>query len=593
MAEAEAIGKVAEKGAEKGAVKVASKITPGLNIAAAAYDTTKAVKAGKYGTAAVAAAEAAPGPVGWAAMGAQALGAGKVADKAVNGVGKVAKGVAKGAEKVTSKEGMSKLAKVGAMTVPGASIIAAGSVVHAMAKHHEKSKEINGPANQMSKEPIDPKTGLPVSVAQARQVEQDNPDAKLTSKDKEKYQKQADAYNKQVDRQMASVKGVGLQMSSHVSAQDMKYRDMMEKSQQKGDVKTTQKDEATPGNLAYQGSKSQSKSNDSLSPEHLRSLPGQQMKNEPIDPKTGLPSSVARAQASEKDNPDAKLTAQDKPKFEQEAKLANESKNPQAKDVTAQDMKYREVAKTKELSQTDPTKKDSVQTLSNAKLDSKSNLPEGIVAARGVEANNPNAKLTPQDTQQYQQQADQLNNNQNYKGANVSAQDMKSFDTMKQDYQDIRMSRATAQAPSKDNGIANFAQQVDQKSAKQDAQNVSTVQEKTMTKDSKTQENVNQKSDDKDKSNGLGLGKLAVGGGLAAGGAAAVSKLASSFKGLQKGLNKNGKSLQQTMGKMTGDMQKGAKESQAKLQQDLQKAGAVSKGDAKQQASAQDGPTAG
>ena len=67
----------------------------------------------------------------------------------------------------------------------------------------------------------------------------------------------------------------------------------------------------------------------------------------------------------------------------------------------------------------------------------------------------------------------------------------------------------------------------------------------------------------------------------------------SSFKGIQKGLNKNGKSLQQTMSKMTGDMQKGSKESQAKLQKDMAKMGVGSKGDAKQQANSQSEPSVG
>ena len=97
MADTQAIGEVAGKVAEKGALKTAGKLVgkamPGVNVAIAAAETTKAVKAGKYGAAAVAAAEGVPGPAGWVAMGAEALGAGKVADKAIDGASKVAKEV--------------------------------------------------------------------------------------------------------------------------------------------------------------------------------------------------------------------------------------------------------------------------------------------------------------------------------------------------------------------------------------------------------------------------------------------------------------------------------------------------------------------
>ena len=257
--------------------------------------------------------------------------------------------------------------------------------------------------------------------------------------------------------------------------------------------------------------------------------PGRQMQSEMIDPKTGLPLSVARARESEKDNPDAKLTEQDRSKFEKEANLANQFKQPNAKDVTAQDMKYRETAKVKELDQHDPTKRDSVEQLSKEPISDKTGKPQALNLANGFEKDNLNAQLNDQDRQQYQQKADSLNNNPAYQGQQVSAQE----------------------------------------------------------------KNTNEKAEDKDKSNGLGLGKLAVGGGLAAGGVALGSKLMSSFKGMQKGLNKNGKSLQQTMSKMTGDMQKGSKESQAKLQKDMAKMGVGSKGDAKQQANGQSEPSVG
>lgn len=615
MADTQAIGEVAGKAAEKGTVKtagkVAGKLIPGANIAIAAAETTKAVKAGKYGTAALAAAEAAPGPAGWVAMGAQALGAGKVADKAINGASKVAKGVkdtvGKGVSKVASKDGMSKLAKVGAMTLPGGMIVGAGSVAHAMAKH-EKQPDV-----QMSKEPIDPKTGLPVSVAQARQAEADNPDAKIKDKQEEaEYQKQADAYNKRADsynlNRMAKTDPMGSGPErEHVTAQDMKDREVMEKERQKGVSHDHDKEDSLDATPLRS-----STSKNSLSPEAVKASeakPGQKMQSEMIDPKTGLPLSVARARESEKDNPDAKLTAQDRPKFEKEAKLANQFKQPNAKDVTAQDMKYREMAKVKELGQHDPTKKDSVEQLTKESLDDKTGKPQALNLANGFEKNNPNAQLNDQDRQQYQQKADSLNNNPAYQGQQVSAQEMKNFDTMKADYQNLQMSQVKGEQIDPNNGLAKTIQQIDAKQQNQDQQNLNQAykltgntvhvdktsyqsgQDKTMTKDAKSEQNTNEKSEDKDKSNGLG--KLAVGGGLAAGGVALGSKLMSSFKGMQKGLNKNGKSLQQTMSKMTGDMQKGSQESQAKLQKDMAKMGVSSKGDAKQQANGQSEPSVG
>ena len=618
MADTQAIGEVAGKAAEKGALKTAGavvkKVTPGLNIAVAAADTTKAVKAGKYGTAALAAAEAAPGLPGWAAMGAQALGAGKVADKAIDGASKVAKGVkdtvGKGVSKMASKDGMSKLAKVGAMTLPGGMIIGAGSIAHAMAKH-EKQPDV-----QMSKEPIDPKTGLPVSVVQARQAEADNPDAKIKDKQEEaKYQKQADAYNKRADAKLAMRGPVVAPADSqvnhveHVTAQDMKDREVMEKERQKGVSHDHDKEDS----LAATPLRSLTSKN-SLSLEAVKApeaKPGRQMQSEMIDPKTGLPLSVARARESEKDNPDAKLTEQDRSKFEKEANLANQFKQPNAKDVTAQDMKYRETAKVKELDQHDPTKRDSVEQLSKEPLSDKTGKPQALNLANGFEKDNPNAQLNDQDRQQYQQKADSLNNNPAYQGQRVSAQEMKNFDTMKADYQNLRMSQVKGEQIDPNNGLAKTIQQIDAKQQKQDQQNLNQAykmtgntahvdktsyqsgQDKTMTKDAKSEQNTNEKAEDKDKSNGLGLGKLAVGGGLAAGGMALGSKLMSSFKGMQKGLNKNGKSLQQTMGKMTGDMQKGSKESQAKLQKDMAKMGVGSKGDAKQQANGQSEPSVG
>lgn len=617
MADTQAIGEVAGKTAEKGALKTAGavvkKVTPGLNIAVAAADTTKAVKAGKYGTAALAAAEAAPGLPGWAAMGAQALGAGKVADKAIDGASKVAKGVkdtvGKGVSKMASKDGMSKLAKVGAMMLPGWMIIGAGSIAHAMAKH-EKQPDV-----QMIKEPIDPKTGLPVSVAQARQAEADNPDAKIKDKQEEaKYQKQADAYNKRADAYnknrmfAANLEGPGPKRE-HVTAQDMKDREVMERERQKG----VSHDHGKEDSLDATPLRS-STSKNSLSLEAIKApeaKPGRQMQSEMIDPKTGLPLSVARARESEKDNPDAKLTEQDRPKFEKEANLANQFKQPNAKDVTAQDMKYRETAKVKELDQHDPTKRDSVEQLSKEPISDKTGKPQVLNLANGFEKDNPNAQLNDQDRQQYQQKADSLNNNPAYQGQQVSAQEMKNFDTMKADYQNLRMSQVKGEQIDPNNGLAKTIQQIDAKQQKQDQQNLNQAykmtgntahvdkmsyqsgQDKTMTKDAKSEQNTNEKSEDKDKSNGLGLGKLAVGGGLAAGGMALGSKLMSSFKGMQKGLNKNGKSLQQTMSKMTGDMQKGSKESQAKLQKDMAKMGVNAKGDAKQQASSESQPSVG
>lgn len=617
MADTQAIGEAAGKAAEKGALKTAGKVVgkamPGVNVAIAAAETTKAVKAGKYGTAAVAAAEGVPGPAGWVAMGAEALGAGKVADKAIDGASKVAKGVkdtvGKGVSKVASKDGMSKLAKVGAMTLPGGMIVGAGSVAHAMAKH-EKQPDV-----QMSKEPIDPKTGLPVSISQARQAEADNPDAKIKDKQEEaKYQKQADAYNKRADAYnknrmfAANLEGPGPERE-HVTAQDMKDREVMEKERQKGVSHDHDKEDslgATP--LRSSASKN------TVSPEAVKApeaKPGRQMQSEQIDPKTGLPLSVARARESEKDNPDAKLTEQDRPKFEKEANLANQFKQPDAKDVTAQDMKYRETAKVKELDQHDPTKRDSVEQLSKEPISDKTGKPQALSLANGFEKDNPNAQLNDQDRQQYQQKADSLNNNPAYQGQQVSAQEMKNFDTMKADYQNLQMSQVKGEQIDPNNGLANTLQQIDAKQQHHDQQNLNQAykmtgntahvdktsyqsgQDKTMTKDAKSEQNTNEKSEDKDKSNGLGLGKLAVGGGLAAGGMALGSKLMSSFKGMQKGLNKNGKSLQQTMSKMTGDMQKGSKESQAKLQKDMAKMGVGSKGDAKQQANSQSEPSVG
>lgn len=586
MSEIDAIGKVAGKAAEKGAAaKIAGKVLPGANIAIGAVDAAKAIKAGKYGTAAVAGAEAVPGPVGWAAMGADMLGAGKVADKAVNSVGKT---VNEAKKAVTSKDGMKALKTVGAMTLPGAMLVGAGSIAHAMAKH-EKQPDV-----QMSKEPIDPKTGLPVSVAQARQAEADNPDAKIKDKQEEaKYQKQADAYNKRADsynlNRMVKTDPMGPgPKREHVTAQDMKDREVMEKERQKG-VSHDHDKEDSLGATPLRSSTSKN----SLSPEAIKSpeaKPGRQMQSEMIDPKTGLPLSVARARESEKDNPDAKLTEQDRSKFEKEANLANQFKQPNAKDVTAQDMKYRETARVNELNQNDPTKKDSVSQLTNQKLDQNTGKPQGLSLANTVEANNPQAKLTPQDQQQYQRQADRLNSDQNYQGQKVTAQEMKNFDTFKADLHNAKMNEAKAEPFDKNNGIAMYANQQDQiKSFSHSSTNVS--QDKTMTKDAKSQDNVSDKSEDKDKSSGLG--KLAVGGGLAAGGAALGSKLMSGFKGMQTGLNKNGKSLQQTMGKMTGDMQKGSQESQAKLQKDMAKMGVNAKGDAKQQASSESQPSVG
>lgn len=479
MAEIDAIGKVAGKAAEKGAAaKIAGKVLPGANIAIGAVDATRAIKAGKYGTAALAGAEAVPGPVGWAAMGADFLGAGKVADKAVNSVGKT---VNEAKKAVTSKDGMKALKTVGAMTLPGAMLVGAGSIAHAMTKH----------------------TG-----------------------------------------------------SAHRGVTGTKTLDSIHSQMRQQDV-------------------------------------GRDVRSEPIDPKTGLPLSVARARESEKDNPDAKLTAKDRPKFEQEAKAANENLKAGDKKVTAQDMKYRETAKVNELNQNDPTKKDSVIQLTNQKLDQNTGKPQALSLANRVEANNPQAKLTPQDQQQYQSQADRLNNNQNYQGQKVTAQELKNFDTFKADLHNAKMNEAKAEPFDKNNGIAMYAKQQDQiKSANMSSQASNNVsQDKTMTKDAKAQDNVSDKSEDKDKSSGLG--KLAVGGGLAAGGAALGSKLMSGFKGMQTGLNKNGKSLQQTMGKMTGDMQKGSQESQAKLQKDMAKMGVNAKGDAKQQASSESQPSMG
>ena len=586
MSEIDAIGKVAGKAAEKGAAaKIAGKVLPGANIAIGAVDAAKAIKAGKYGTAAVAGAEAVPGPVGWAAMGADMLGAGKVADKAVNSVGKT---VNEAKKAVKSKDGMTALKTVGAMTLPGAMLVGAGSIAHAMAKH-EKQPDV-----QMSKEPIDPKTGLPVSVAQARQAEADNPDAKIKDKQEEaKYQKQADAYNKRADlynlNRMVKTDPMGPgPKREHVTAQDMKDREVMEKERQKG-VSHDHDKEDSLGATPLRSSTSKN----SLSPEAIKSpeaKPGRRMQSEMIDPKTGLPLSVARARESEKDNPDAKLTEQDRSKFEKEANLANQFKQPNAKDVTAQDMKYRETARVNELNQNDPTKKDSVSQLTNQKLDQNTGKPQGLSLANTVEANNPQAKLTPQDQQQYQRQADRLNSDQNYQGQKVTAQEMKNFDTFKADLHNAKMNEAKAEPFDKNNGIAMYAKQQDQiKSFSHSSINVS--QDKTMPKDAKSQDNVSDKSEDKDKSSGLG--KLAVGGGLAAGGAALGSKLMSGFKGMQTGLNKNGKSLQQTMGKMTGDMQKGSQESQAKLQKDMAKMGVNAKGDAKQQASSESQPSVG
>ena len=151
MSEIDAIGKVAGKAAEKGAAaKIAGKVLPGANIAIGAVDAAKAIKAGKYGTAAVAGAEAVPGPVGWAAMGADMLGAGKVADKAVNSVGKT---VNEAKKAVKSKDGMKALKTIGAMTLPGAMLVGAGSIAHAMTKHNQR------PDVQMTKESVDSKTG--------------------------------------------------------------------------------------------------------------------------------------------------------------------------------------------------------------------------------------------------------------------------------------------------------------------------------------------------------------------------------------------------------------------------------------------------
>ena len=607
MSEIDAIGKVAGKAAEKGAAaKIAGKVLPGANIAIGAVDAAKAIKAGKYGTAAVAGAEAVPGPVGWAAMGADMLGAGKVADKAVNSVGKT---VNEAKKAVKSKDGMKALKTVGAMTLPGAMLVGAGSIAHAMAKH-EKQPDV-----QMSKEPIDPKTGLPVSVAQARQAEADNPDAKIKDKQEEaKYQKQADAYNKRADsynlNRMVKTDPMGPgPKREHVTAQDMKDREVMEKERQKG-VSHDHDKEDSLGATPLRSSTSKN----SLSPEAIKApeaKPGRQMQSEMIDPKTGLPLSVARARESEKDNPDAKLTEQDRSKFEKEANLANQFKQPNAKDVTAQDMKYRETAKVKELDQHDPTKRDSVEQLSKEPISDKTGKPQALSLANGFEKDNPNAQLNDQDRQQYQQKADSLNNNPAYQGQQVSAQEMKNFDTMKADYQNLQMSQVKGEQIDPNNGLAKTIQQIDAKQQKQDQQNLNQAykmtgntvhvdktsyqsgQDKTMTKEAKSEQNTNEKSEDKDKSNGLGLGKLAVGGGLAAGGAALGSKLMSGLKGMQTGLNKNGKSLQQTMGKMTGDMQKGSQESQAKLQKDMAKMGVNAKGDAKQQASSESQPSVG
>lgn len=563
MSEIDAIGKVAGKAAEKGAAaKIAGKVLPGANIAIGAVDAAKAIKAGKYGTAAVAGAEAVPGPVGWAAMGADMLGAGKVADKAVNSVGKT---VNEAKKAVTSKDGMKALKIVGAMTLPGAMLVGAGSIAHAMTKHNQRSDV------QMTKESVDSKTGLPSSISKARELEANNPNAQIKTKaEQEKYQKQADAYNKQADsinRHNGMLKTLTPPPHrAHVTAQDMKYRDMMERDRQKGKIKDKDKNKEKDGVSPLTG------------PAHRV---GRDVRSEPIDPKTGLPLSVARARESEKDNSDAKLTAKDRPKFEQEAKAANENLTAGDKKVTAQDMKYRETAKVNELNQNDPTKKDSVSQLINQKLDQNTGKPQALSLANRVEANNPQAKLTPQDQQQYQSQADRLNNSQNYQGQKVTAQELKNFDIFKADLHNAKMSEAKAEPFDKNNGIAMYAKQQDQIKASN----------KTMTKDAKAQDNVSDKSEDKDKSSGLG--KLAVGGGLAAGGAALGSKLMSGFKGIQTGLNKNGKSLQQTMGKMTGDMQKGSQESQAKLQKDMAKMGVNAKGDAKQQASSESQPSVG
>lgn len=572
MSEIDAIGKVAGKAAEKGAAaKIAGKVLPGANIAIGAVDAAKAIKAGKYGTAAVAGAEAVPGPVGWAAMGADMLGAGKVADKAVNSVGKT---VNEAKKAVTSKDGMKALKTVGAMTLPGAMLVGAGSIAHAMTKHNQR------PDVQMTKESVDSKTGLPTSIDKARELEANNPNAQIKTKaEQEKYQKQADAYNKQADamnRQNGMLKTLTPPPHrAHVTAQDMKYRDMMERDRQKGKIKDKDKNKEKDGVSPLTG------------PAHRV---GRDVRSEPIDPKTGLPLSVARARESEKDNPDAKLTDKDRPKFEQEAKAANENLTAGDKKVTAQDMKYRETARVNELNQNDPTKKDSVSQLTNQKLDQNTGKPQGLSLANTVEANNPQAKLTPQDQQQYQSQADRLNNDQNYQGQKVTAQEMKNFDTFKADLHNAKINKAKAEPFDKNNGIAMYAKQQDQIKASNQASN-NVPQYKTMTKDAKAQDNVSDKSEDKDKSSGLG--KLAVGGGLAAGGAALGSKLMSGFKGMQTGLNKNGKSLQQTMGKMTGDMQKGSQESQAKLQKDMAKMGVNAKGDAKQQASSESQPSVG
>lgn len=591
MSEIDAIGKVAGKAAEKGAVaKIAGKVLPGANIAIGAVDAAKAIKAGKYGTAAVAGAEAVPGPVGWAAMGADMLGAGKVADKAVNSVGKT---VNEAKKAVTSKDGMKALKTVGAMTLPGAMLVGAGSIAHAMTKHNQR------PDVQMTKESVDSKTGLPTSINKAQELEANNPNAKIKTKaEQEKYQKQADAYNKQADsinRHNGMLKTLTPPPHrDHVTAQDMKYRDMMERDRQKGQTKDKNKDKekdvVTPLTGQVHRGVTGTKTLDSISSQMRQQDVGRDVRSEPIDPKTGLPLSVARARESEKDNPDAKLTAKDRPKFEQEAKAANENLTAGDKKVTAQDMKYRETAKVNELNQNDPTKKDSVIQLTNQKLDQNTGKPQALSLANRVEANNPQAKLTPQDQQQYQSQADRLNNDQNYQGQKVTAQEMKNFDTFKADLHNAKMSEAKAEPFDKNNGIAMYAKQQDQiKASSQASNNVS--QDKTMTKDAKTQDNVSDNSEDKDKSSGLG--KLAIGGGLAAGGAALGSKLMSGFKGMQTGLNKNGKSLQQTMGKMTGDMQKGSQESQAKLQKDMAKMGVNAKGDAKQQASSESQPSVG
>lgn len=587
MAEIDAIGKVAGKAAEKGAAaKIAGKVLPGANIAIGAVDAAKAIKAGKYGTAALAGVEAVPGPVGWAAMGADMLGAGKVADKAVNSVGKTVNDAKKA---VTSKDGMKALKTVGAMTLPGAMLVGAGSIAHAMTKHNQR------PDVQMTKESVDSKTGLPTSIDKARELEANNPNAQIKTKaEQEKYQKQADAYNKQADamnRQNGMLKTLTPPPHrAHVMAQDMKYRDMMEHDRQKGQTKDKEKDGVTPLAGPSHRGVTGVKTLDLVSSQMRQQDVGRDVRSEPIDPKTGLPLSVARARESEKDNPDAKLTAKDRPKFEQEAKAANENLKAGDKKVTAQDMKYRETAKVNELNQNDPTKKDSVSQLTNQKLDQATGKPQGLSLANKVEANNPQAKLTPQDQQQYQSQADRLNNNQNYQGQKVTAQELKNFDTFKADFHNAKMSEAKAEPFDKNNGIAMYAKQQDQiKSSSQTSNNVS--QDKTMTKDAKAQDNVSDKSEDKDKSSGLG--KLAVGGGLAAGGAALGSKLMSGLKGMQTGLNKNGKSLQQTMGKMTGDMQKGSQESQAKLQKDMAKMGVNAKGDAKQQASSESQPSVG